>query len=127
MRISSVIPQLRTTDLAGSIEFYVTRLGATLEFRYEDFYAGVRLGDCMVHLKHVDEPDPGIAYVREAGHLDLYIEVDDVMEVGRMLRQNGVHITCDVHDTDWNTRELVVEDDQGHTLYFGQPLEGNQA
>ena len=127
MRINGVIPQLRTTDLAGSIEFYVTRLGATLEFRYEDFYAGVRLGDHVVHLKHVDEPDPGISYVREAGHLDLYIEVDDVEGVARMLRGNGLHIACDVHDTDWNTRELVIEDDQGHTLYFGQPLERNRA
>ena len=123
MRISRVIPQLRTTDLAGSIEFYVSRLGATLEFRYEDFYAGVRIGDDVVHLKHVDEPDPGIAFVREGGHLDLYIEVDDAMAVARVLRQNGVRITCDVHDTAWSTRELVIEDDQGHTLYFGQPIE----
>ena len=123
MHIDSVIPQLRTTDLAGSIEFYVTRLGATLEFRYEDFYAGIRLGESLVHLKRVDEPDPGIAYVSEAGHLDLYIEVADIAEVARTLRQNDVRIACDVHDTEWNTRELVIEDDQGHTLYFGQALE----
>jgi catechol 2,3-dioxygenase-like lactoylglutathione lyase family enzyme len=40
MPISGVIAQLRTTDLAGSIRFYTTRLGLTLEFQYEDFCAG---------------------------------------------------------------------------------------
>ena len=38
--ISGVIPQLRTTDLRSSIDFYTTKLGFQLEFQYEDFYAG---------------------------------------------------------------------------------------
>jgi len=28
----------------------------------------------------------------------------------------------DVHETAWGTRELVIRDDQGHTLYFGERL-----
>jgi hypothetical protein len=28
----------------------------------------------------------------------------------------------DVHETPWHTREIVIHDDQGHTLYFGEPL-----
>ena len=81
MTITGAIPQLRTTDLAASIRFYTERLGLTLEFRYEDFYAGIRAGDQLFHLKPV-------------------------------------------HDTAWNTREFVVRDDQGHTLYFGQAVGG---
>jgi len=26
-----------------------------------------------------------------------------------------------VQDTLWGTREFVIKDDQGHTVYFGQP------
>jgi hypothetical protein len=26
----------------------------------------------------------------------------------------------DVHETAWGTREFVIKDDQGHTLYFGE-------
>jgi hypothetical protein len=26
----------------------------------------------------------------------------------------------DVHVTPWGTKELVIKDNQGHTLYFGQ-------
>jgi catechol 2,3-dioxygenase-like lactoylglutathione lyase family enzyme len=57
MRISRIIPQLRTTDVASSIDFYTAKLGFTLDFRYEDFYAGVRAGDFVLHLKQIDAPD----------------------------------------------------------------------
>ena len=57
MTITSAICQLRTTDLAGSIRFYTTKVGLTLDFQYEDFYAGIRAGDQVFHLKLVDERD----------------------------------------------------------------------
>ncbi len=44
MNVRTVIPQLRTTDLEGSIAFHVGRLGLALAFRYGDFYAGIRAG-----------------------------------------------------------------------------------
>jgi predicted enzyme related to lactoylglutathione lyase len=77
MAISGVIPQLRTTDLAASIRFYTTQIGLALEFQYEDFYAGVRGGSALFHLKLVDETDPSIAYVDEGEHFHLYLETDD--------------------------------------------------
>jgi hypothetical protein len=33
-----------------------------------------------------------------------------------------VRLVKDVHETAWGTRELVIHDDQGHTLYFGEAL-----
>lgn len=120
MQIMGVVPQLRTTNLAGSIHFYTTLLGGTLEFEHEDFYAGIRLGNQVVHLKLVDEPDPSIAFVREGAHFDLYLETDDAAAAAETLQRNGVRFVRGVHDTSWGTRELVIEDDQGHTLYFGE-------
>jgi catechol 2,3-dioxygenase-like lactoylglutathione lyase family enzyme len=49
MTITSAISQLRTTDLAESIRFYTTVVGLTLEFQYEDFYAGIRAGHQVFH------------------------------------------------------------------------------
>jgi len=63
MSISAVIPQLRTTDLAESILFYTTKVGLTLEFQYKEFYAGIRAGTQLFHLKLVDEKDPSIQFV----------------------------------------------------------------
>ncbi|MGQ0713409.1 MAG: VOC family protein [Gemmatimonadaceae bacterium] len=120
MQISSIVPQLRTTDLAASIEFYTTKLGFVLEFQHRDFYAGVRSGNYMVHLKLIDAPDPSIAFVDRDEHFHLYFETPDVAAVADALKGRGVQLVQDVHETPWATRECVIKDDAGHTLYFGE-------
>jgi catechol 2,3-dioxygenase-like lactoylglutathione lyase family enzyme len=122
MRITGAIAQLRTTDLKGSIRFYTTKVGLELEFQYEDFYAGIRAGNQIVHLKLVDQKDPSIAFVDEGEHFHLYLETDDAKAAAARLRSNGVALVKDVHETGWGTRELVFRDDQGHTVYFGERL-----
>ena len=101
MTITGVIPQLRTTDLPASIRFDTETLGLALAFRYEDFYAGIRAGDSVVHLKRVDEADPSIAFV-----------------------DRGVAFVKDVPDTPWGTTGFAIKDDQGHTLDVGQRRPG---
>lgn len=122
MTIKAIAPQLRTTDMQASIEFYTEKLGFEVAFNFEDFYAGILAGDNTFHLKQVDEQDPSIPFVEEGGHLHLYFQTDDVSEVAERLKANGVSLIKDVHETDWQTREIVLLDNQGHTLYFGQPL-----
>ncbi len=122
MPITNIIPQLRATDLPGAIRFYTEKLGFSVEFNYQDCYAGIRFGGHVVHLKAAEETDPSIAYVEEAGHLHLYFEMTDVADLAAQLKQSGVALVKDVHETAWNTREFVIHDDQGHTLYFGEPL-----
>jgi catechol 2,3-dioxygenase-like lactoylglutathione lyase family enzyme len=120
MRISRAIAQLRTTDLEESIRFYTTKLGFTLAFRYEDFYAGIRAGSQLFHLKLVDEKDPSIQFVDKGEHFHLYLETNDAVAAAEALKQNGVRLVKDVHTTPWGRKEFVIHDDQGHTLYFGQ-------
>jgi catechol 2,3-dioxygenase-like lactoylglutathione lyase family enzyme len=120
MRITSAIAQLRTTDLVESIRFYTTTVGLTLEFRYEDFYAGIRAGNQLFHLKLVDRKDPSIDFVDKGEHFHLYLQTDDAAAAAEELKHNGVRLVRDVHDTAWGTREFAINDDQGHTLYFGE-------
>ncbi|MFC4807869.1 VOC family protein [Paenibacillus sp. GCM10023250] len=122
MRVTGITAQLRTTELDGSIRFYTTQAGMELSFRHEDFYAGIRAGNQEFHLKLVDEPDPSVAYVRECGHFQLYFATDDAASLAAALKARGVRLVRDVHETAWSTREFVIEDDQGHTLYFGEAL-----
>lgn len=121
MEISNVVAQLRTTDLAGSIRFYTMLPGFTLAFQYEDFYAGIRAGAQLFHLKLVDARDPSIDVVAREDHFHLYFETPDVNAAADACRRAGVRLAREVHQTPWGTREFVVRDDQGHTLYFGQP------
>ena len=120
MTITSAICQLRTTDLAESIRFYTAVAGLTLEFQYEDFYAGIRAGSSVFHLKLVDQKDPSIEFVDHGDHFHLYLETDDVAAAADALKRNGVHLVSEVHDTAWGTREFVIKDNQGHTVYFGE-------
>jgi catechol 2,3-dioxygenase-like lactoylglutathione lyase family enzyme len=120
MPISSAIAQLRTTNLVESIRFYTATLGLTLEFQYQDFYAGIRAGSQLFHLKLVAEKDPSIDFVDKGEHFHLYLETDDATAAAAVLKGRGVRLTKDLHDTAWGTREFVVKDDQGHTLYIGE-------
>jgi hypothetical protein len=49
------------------------------------------------------------------------LQTDDVVTAADRLRQVGVSFEREVHETEWRTREFVIKDDQGHTIYFGQP------
>ena len=121
MRLRAVIPQLRTTDLEGTIRFHVERLGFQLAFRFGDFYAGIQAGPQLFHLKLVDAPDPCIAAVQAGDHFHLYFEVEDAGAAEAELRQRGVVPIREAQDTPWQTREFIIRDDQGHILYFGAP------
>jgi catechol 2,3-dioxygenase-like lactoylglutathione lyase family enzyme len=122
MPILGAIAQLRTTDLRASISFYTTKVGLTLEFQHQDFYAGIRAGNSVFHLKLVDEKDPSIELVDRGDHFHLYFQTDDAAATAATLKGNGVRLVKDVHETAWGTRELIIKDDQGHTLYFGETV-----
>lgn len=127
MTFTAIITQLRTTDLDSSIRFYTEKVGLTLTFRFEDFYAGISAGDHVFHLKRVDEPDPSIAYVEAGDHFHLYLQTSDLAAVAERLAAGGVPLRQPPCDTEWQTRELVFEDDQGHLIYVGQPLPAPQS
>ncbi|HYI13020.1 MAG TPA: VOC family protein [Thermoanaerobaculia bacterium] len=127
MRILGLVPQLRTTDLAASIRFYTGKLGFTVDFQYQDFYAGIRAGNHVFHLKQVDEKDPSIDFVDAGDHLHIYLEVDNASNAAEALKRNGVPLVREVHDTAWGTREFTIKDDQGHTLYFGEIPQSTRA
>ena len=124
MHVARIVAQLRTTDLEGSIRFYTALPGFELAFRYDDFYAGIRAGAQVFHLKLVDAKDPSIEVVSRDEHFHLYFDTPDVMAAAEDFRRAGVRLAKDVHDTPWGTREFIVRDDQGHTLYFGQTNQG---
>jgi|TARA_Y100000310_G_scaffold331548_1_gene405309 catechol 2,3-dioxygenase-like lactoylglutathione lyase family enzyme len=118
MSVTQVIPQIRTTDIDESIDFYVNRLGFELDFRYEDFYAGIKAGDGAFHLKLVDDKDPSIDFVRQGDHLHLYFPTHDVLAMARNLKAKGVTFLSEPHDTDYSHNEFSVVDNQGHVLFF---------
>ena len=121
MPVTSAIAQLRTTDLDESIRFYTTKVGLALEFRYEDFYAGIRAGNNLFHLKLVDRRDPTIDLIDD-DDFHLYLQTDDALAAAEAVKKSGVPFVEQLHDTAWGTREFTIKDDQGHILIFGELL-----
>lgn len=123
MSVHNVIAQLRTTDLEASLAFYTSTLGFELDFRFADFYAGVRFGEQQfVHLKRVDDGDPSVRYVQDGGHQHLFFSVDDVQSYYDRFSAAGVTIRQELMEHPWEARDFVVQDDQGHVLCFSQGL-----
>ncbi|HTF67435.1 MAG TPA: hypothetical protein VK638_32625 [Edaphobacter sp.] len=71
-------------------------MGLTLEFQYQDFYAGIRAGGQLFHLKLSDEKDPTIEFVDKGEHFHLYFETDDASAAAVALKRNGVPLVQDV-------------------------------
>jgi catechol 2,3-dioxygenase-like lactoylglutathione lyase family enzyme len=127
MQVTSLIPQLRTTDLQASINFYVNKLGFELDFQYSDFYAGIKIANQFLHLKLIDDPDPSIEFVQAGDHLHLFLPTDDVAGDAERVQQAGIDLFKAVEDTPWGSREFYIKDNQGHILVFSQGLEENPA
>ena len=51
MAVKEIVLQLRTVDIDRALAFYIEKLGFTLSFRHEDFYAGIETAGYMIHLK----------------------------------------------------------------------------
>ena len=89
MAVTGVFTQIRTTDMEVSIDFYVNTLGFELDFRFEDFYAGIRVAEGQLfHLKLVDDPDPSIPFVVDGEHLHLFFPVENATAVYEQLQQH---------------------------------------
>ena len=119
--VSGVITQIRTTNIEESIEFY-TRLGFELDFRFKDFYAGIKAGDSLFHLKLVDDKDPSIDFVSEGDHFHLYFPTDDVEYKAKDLLSKGIPLRQGINTTEWGSKEFSIIDNQGHILYFGENI-----
>jgi len=117
--VTGVITQIRTTDIEESIGFY-TSLGFKLEFRFQDFYAGIKVGDQQFHLKLVDDKDPSIEFVSEGDHFHLYFPTDDVESKAAELRNKGITPRNGINTTEWGSKEFSITDNQGHILYFAE-------
>ena len=119
MPVTAVTPQIRTTNLEESIQFYTATLGFDLAFQVEDFYAGIRVTDShMIHLKLVDDPDPSISVVQAGYHLHLAFTVEDVHALAAALKGKGVTVHKDLSETPWGFTDFYILDPQGHVLCF---------
>ena len=109
-----VSTQLVVADIERTIQFYTELLGFRLNFRHEDFYAGLGAGPYSIHLKHGDNIQ---TLPEETDDVDLVIGVTDLDSCYEAVQSECVKIVQALRETPYG-REFYIEDPDGYRLAF---------
>lgn len=104
-----VTPVFRVEDVEKSIDYYVNRLGFTVDFRDPSSFACVSRGKVAIFLAEGDQGLPG-SWV--------WIGVSDVDRLFEEYRAKGATIRQDPTNFAWAC-EMQIADPDGHVLRFG--------
>jgi len=114
-------PVLHVTDVAASLRFYISKLGFTSPWRYEE--------NGRVHVAQVDRQGCALiladTWPEKTGKGLMFISFNDTREaqisaldaLRAELEANGVS----VKEGSWGYRLLVVDDPDGNQLFFNYP------
>jgi catechol 2,3-dioxygenase-like lactoylglutathione lyase family enzyme len=114
MKFRKMSPLLHVSDIDRSIEFYTNNLGFTLDFKYEDFYAGIIKDGHSIHLKSVDQP---ITTVRNTDDLEIQFSVVDIEQLYSELRGKPVNMIQPLRTQPYG-KEFYITDPDGNPLGF---------
>ena len=123
-----VIPSIRVADMSDALEFYVGRLGFTVEGDTEGSNLSVVRGDARVMLETAADfygDTYNDAIRKRLGSVSpnaLYMEAEDLEELYGALRQAGAKIVDPLADRVWGQAEFTVEDPTGNWLTFWKKL-----
>jgi lactoylglutathione lyase len=120
--IRSAAPQLLVDNLSEALAFYHGRLGFTVDFVYEDFYASVSRDGAPIHLKCAPKLAAERAHRRSAEHLDAHLDVRAVRELYEELRDRGAPILKPLEERPWGAMDFYVEDPDGYILCFSEAV-----
>jgi len=110
-------PQLLVADINRSIEFYAKKLGFEIDFRYEDFYAGISKDGCSIHLK-VGKPSlEERQNKRKNEDLDIVFSVTNIEDLFEELKTYPIEFTQPLRKMDYG-KEFYIIDPDGYIISF---------
>ena len=121
-KIKRMSPQFLVTDLDRAITFYTKKLGFELDFRYENFYAGILRDGCSIHLKTGRPSIEALKSKRENNDLDIIFSVDNVEELYELFLKEAIDIVQPLCDRPYG-REFYITDPDGYIFAFLEDAE----
>jgi catechol 2,3-dioxygenase-like lactoylglutathione lyase family enzyme len=112
--LKKMSPQLLVADIEHSIEFYTKKLGFSLDFRYEDFYAGIVKDGHSIHLKSGAPPRNG---GKDNEDLDITFSVDDIERLYEEVLRASIDVVQPLRDMPYG-REFYIADPDGNRIAF---------
>jgi len=119
-RIERIAPQFIVDDLDRAIAYYRDRLGFSVDFVYDSFYASVSRDGFPIHLKHWEKPPGQREYRKDNEHLDAYISVSGIAGLFDELQTRGAKIIRPLEQRPWACVDFYVEDPDGYILCFSE-------
>jgi len=110
-------PQLLVADIDRSIEFYTKKLGFDIDFRYEDFYAGIIKDGFSLHLKSGNPSAEERKNKRENEDLDIVFSVESVKDLYNEFLNKSIDIVQPLCDRPYG-KEFYIADPDGYILAF---------
>ena len=116
MQFEKLIPILYSEDLEKSIAYYIDKLAFDTKWIWDEAatFGGVSRECVELFFSKKDQGNPGTW---------ICISVDNVDEYYEIVKERGANILFPPADREWNMREMLVQDPDGHIIRFGHRLD----
>jgi catechol 2,3-dioxygenase-like lactoylglutathione lyase family enzyme len=115
--IKTMSPLFVVANLEKSIAYYTQQLGFSIDFRYEDFYAGIIKDGCSIHLK-LGSPNKEERVLRkEKEHIDLTFSVSQIDDFFAVVKTKGLNIIQPLREMPYG-KEFYIADPDDYLLSF---------
>jgi catechol 2,3-dioxygenase-like lactoylglutathione lyase family enzyme len=115
--IKTMSVQLVVADVDRSYAFYTKTLGFDLDFRYEDFYIGIKKGHYSIHLKSGNPSIEERKTKRENEDLDLVFSVNGIENLYAELSGKAFEVIQPLREMPYG-KEFYIGDPDGYILGF---------
>ena len=116
-KIKKMSPQLLVADIDRSIEFYTKKLSFEIDFRYDDFYAGITRDSFSIHLKTGKPSIEERKNRRNNEDLDIVFSVEGIETLYAEISNNPVEFIRSLRTMPYG-KEFYIEDPDGYIIAF---------
>ena len=116
-KIKKMSPLFLVADINLSIRFYTSELNFDIDFRYEDFYAGIIKDGYSIHLKVSDYSIDKRKNKRSNEDINITFSVSNIEELYEELSHKSIEIIQTLRDMSYG-KEFYVADPDGNIISF---------
>ncbi|PUZ29405.1 hypothetical protein DCC81_08135 [Chitinophaga parva] len=116
-KIKRMSPQLLVKDIARAVQFYANALGFSVDFRYEDFYAGIIKDGYSIHLKVDGDNAEGKSSQGNSENVSIIFNISHIESLYDELCTEGISISQSLRDMPYG-KEFYIADPDGNILAF---------
>jgi len=110
-------PLLLVADLNHSLEFYTQKLGFKIDFRYEEFYAGISKDGYTIHLKGGESTAEERESRRKIEDPDIIFSIEEIEEQYGNIKKQSITIIQALREMPYG-KEFYIADADDHILGF---------